>query len=201
MLVSAYPENVRECNDVKRVPSSSSHGKMADLGAQPLSLPGSESPAARWFLGEAFRVSRQAHHPLCRCYDNHLLRFGRYAVCLGCACMGAGAVATGAVLAWLSSAHFATLAQWGVWRLVALGVAFYLPALAQPFVQKKTFKVVSRFLLGMAVSCLWFAALVLLPRNVAGMALRGVFVVVFWATWRATQRFPRPDAPTLRALS
>jgi hypothetical protein len=76
-------------------------------------------------------------------------------------------------------------------------VVLYLPALVQPFVQRKALKVISRLLLGASVSCLWYAAAVLLPWDACGVLLRGVFVAVFCATWRLTQRFrasrtPRP---------
>jgi hypothetical protein len=103
--------------------------------------------------------------------------------------MGAGALTAAVVFAWLSWAHFPTLKHLGTWWLVAVGVALYAPALAQPFVQKKAFKIVSRFLLGVAIVCLWYAALVLLPLDVGGVALRGLFVAVFVMTWHLTQRF------------
>jgi hypothetical protein len=75
----------------------------------------------------------------------------------------------------------------GAWGFIAIGVGLYSPALVQPFVQHKLFKMVSRFLLGVGVPCLWFGAIVLLPRDGWGVALRGIFLLVFWQTYRVTQ--------------
>lgn len=46
----------------------------------------------------------------------------------------------------------------------------------------------ARFLLGVAVSCLWFGALVLLSWDAWGFLLRCIFALIFWQTYRTTQR-------------
>jgi hypothetical protein len=152
-------------------------------------LPGADSPAAKWFVAQLCHTPRFAHHPTCRCYDNHLIRVGATALCLGCTCLAMGATIAIAILGSLCWQYWTELVAIGTWPFVWLGVALYAPALVQPFVQRKSFKIVSRFLLGVAVPCLWFGAIVLLPRDAWGMVLRGVFLLVFWRTYHITQWF------------
>src|SRR5207248_10536129 len=111
-------------------------------------LRGADSPAARWFIRQLFRVPRLAHHPICRCFDNHLIRLGSLALCLGCTCMALGASTGLTLLGWLCSQYWADVQAIGGWGFIAIGVGLYAPALVQPFAQHKPFKMVSRFLLG-----------------------------------------------------
>jgi hypothetical protein len=158
---------------------------------EPSPLPGADSPAARWFVAELVRTPRLAHHPTCSCYDHHLLRIGRLSLCLGCTCLTLGFLTATAV----ALNDLAFLQRVGPWRLIGLGMALYLPALVQPFWQRKAFKVVSRFLLGGAIACLAFASLFLLPWDPTGWLLRAIFVVVFALVWKATQRLRRRYTP------
>jgi len=150
-------------------------------------IPGAESPAARWFVRELFRRSWLAHHPTCHCFDRHLLRFGSISLCLGCSCLFSGMLVASVILAWLSWIRFDLLNDLGTWSLVSIGVGLYIPTLAQPFLQRKAFKIVARLFLGVAIPCLWYGAMVLLPWSSSGLRLRIVFMITFWLTYRATQ--------------
>src|SRR5438445_4423630 len=96
-------------------------------------LPGSGSPAACWFIAELFRVPRLAHHPTCRCFDNHLIRLGSIALCLGCTCMALGASVGLATLGWLSLENWAEVKLIGTWGFIGIGIGLYGPTLIQPF--------------------------------------------------------------------
>lgn len=154
-------------------------------------LPGADSLAARWFISQLFRRKRLAHHPTCRCFDNHLIRFGSVALCLGCSCLALGALAGVIVLTWLTWTQFDVLQSFGVWNMVGIGVGLFLPTISQPFIQRKLFKIASRLALGLSIACLWYGALVLLPLNTAGHILRGIFALIFWLTYHLTQRWRR----------
>jgi hypothetical protein len=145
--------------------------------------------ALRRFARRLFAYPPFAHHPTCRCYDDHLLRLGPLTVCLGCACFGVGA---GAGL--LATEALIPL---GALPLLLLGVGLYLPTLAQPFVQVKTFKVASRLLLGAAIPLLLFGGFVLPPLDAVGAGLRAGFLVVFvlvfrLSLWLRARFTPRP---------
>jgi hypothetical protein len=89
---------------------------------------------------------RWAHHPHCERHDHHLLRpFGR-PICLGCTCVALG-VPVGIGLALAIDWHMWTISEW-----IALHLLLLLPTATQPFWQRKSFKVISRTLLGMASS-------------------------------------------------
>jgi len=150
-------------------------------------LPGMDSPAAHWFLDQLFKQDRFAHHPSCRCYDHHLLRLGRLNLCLGCVCLGSGMLAGILTLGCLFVLNLAWLEALGTGGLVGFGTTCYLPALVQPFFQRKWFKILARFSLGFGIPLMWFGAMVLLPYNLLGAGLRVLFVLIFLAVWRATQ--------------
>lgn len=147
------------------------------------------SPALRRFARRLFAHPPLAHHPTCRCYDAHLLRLGPLAVCLGCTCLGLGAVA--GLLA------CPTVADLGPLAVFLLGVVLYLPTLAQPFVRAKPFRAVSRLMLGASLPLLWFGGFALPPLTAAGFGARLGFVLLFAAVFRVSlwmrARFtPRP---------
>src|SRR5437899_7388442 len=98
-------------------------------------LRGADSPAARWFIRQLFCLPRLAHHPTCRCFDNHLIRLGSIALCLGCTCMALGAGTGLALLGWLCWQHWADVQVIGTWGFLGIGVGLYAPDLVQPFAQ------------------------------------------------------------------
>lgn len=141
------------------------------------------------FRRRLFAYPPLAHHPTCRCYDGHLLRFGPVALCLGCTLLGVGVV--------LGLIAFPLLAPLGGLRLFLLALALFLPTLVQPFVQVKAVKAASRLLLGASVPLMWFAAWLLPPWDAAGVVVRLGFVALFaavyrFSTWLRKRYTPRP---------
>lgn len=167
-----------------------SYGDDADA-AQPIVAIRSafDSAAAHWFMTRLYAEPRFAHHPDCRCYDAHLLRCAGIPFCLGCTSAACGAMLAAAALwaAWSQSPE--TVRAWGTPGLVTAGCLLFLPTLAQPFVQRKPYKILARGLLGAAVVLLWFGAMIMLPYTATGMLLRVAFFGIFMATFRATLRF------------
>ena len=145
------------------------------------------SEAARWFMAQVYSQPRLAHHPDCRCFDNHVLRVGSLALCLGCTCVVCGAVAAGAALWCLWAYHREWALGCGASGFLVGGILLFVPTLAQPFLQVKPFKMVARFMLGAAIVVLWFGAMAILPLTSVGIGLRFVFVGVFAGVFRATQ--------------
>ncbi len=155
------------------------------------------SPVKKWFIEEISRLGRWAHHPSCECYASHLLRLGRAHYCLGCTCLVLGITCTSLLAAADHALLLGVFEPFALWELIGFGVACFLPTLAQPFVQRKPYKVASRFLLGAAIALLCYGALLKLPWSGVGLFLRAVFVVVFVCTYKCTQRLrhaftPRP---------
>lgn len=146
------------------------------------------SHIASRFMREVFSVSRFAHHPGCKCFDAHVLRFKALTLCLGCTCLAVGA-AIGTTTAWAMYLAQAMPFGWlGTIVFVISGVALYLPTLLQPFHQHKPFKVLARTLLGVAIVLLWVGGFVLAPMDFLGVAARLAFMLVFIAVYRATLR-------------
>jgi hypothetical protein len=145
------------------------------------------SDAADWFMRELFGQSALAHHPACRCFDNHVLRLGKWVLCLGCTCMACGMIAAAISIALAHMRCPLLVAAIGTYGFVALGLLMFMPTLAQPFYQAKPFKILARFLLGVAVICMWYGAIFLLPLTASGVFLRLLFILVFLVVFRATQ--------------
>ena len=108
-------------------------------------------PHADWFFRELARQPRFAHHPTCDCYDNHLIRLGKFAFCLGCTSLVFGALLASITLALLASVYFMPTFLTSLPHVWCLGVVLYLPTLVQPFLQSKSLKIFSRTLLGIAI--------------------------------------------------
>lgn len=138
-----------------------------------------ESPAASRFMARLFALPRFAHHPDCHCFDAHVLRFGPLVLCLGCTSMSAGAIAGAVCAATVARSDMAPSGWIGTAATVSCGVLLYAPTLAQPFCQRKTFKIVARTLLGLAVVCLWIGGMMLPPIDAPGVLARLVFVLAF----------------------
>lgn len=156
------------------------------------------SPLIRRFITRLYRHPPLAHHPPCRCYDDHLLRLGRLSLCLGCTCLAVGLLVAVLVLTWATQHAWDALAAHPR-TLFLIGLALLVPTFAQPFVQVRPFKMVSRLLLGVAIPVLWFAPFALLPWTLAGLVGRAGFVLLFaglflFASWLRKRYTPRPCA-------
>lgn len=137
-------------------------------------------------IRELCKLSSLAHHPDCKCFDNHLIRIGRLALCLGCTSLSIGLCLGSTIINLAAAFHPIAIVRVGCLGHVLAGLICFAPTLVQPHWQKKWFKIVARCMLGVAIVFLWFGPLVLLPETLNGVALRGVFVVVFFAVAAAT---------------
>lgn len=146
------------------------------------------SEAGRHFMESLFAFSRFAHHPDCSCFDAHVLRIGQLVLCLGCTCLATGTLAATAVLVSLFLSHAIPSGWYGTLAFAVIGICLYAPTLLQPFCQRKPFKVVSRFLLGVATPVLCVGGLVLPPLNATGFTARVAFVGIFRLVYKATLR-------------
>ncbi len=165
------------------------------------------SPAAVKFMEGLSSVPMFAHHPTCDCYSAHLLRFGSFALCLGCTCMMfGGLIATTAIGTWcICSVTLIPIGWKASFGTAAIGVMLYLPTLIQPFWQYKPFKIGSRMLLGAAIPVLAMGGWLMPPLGVIGILYRGFFLVAFLAVLRATLNYrsrftPNPCTRCLPAV-
>lgn len=102
----------------------------------------------------AGKTARFAHHPHCERHAHHLLWFGHTPICLGCACLYAGALVGAGASLWFAPQTVAQL-PW-----LALGLVFGVaPTALQPFLQKRAFKIFARSSLGVATGAFWMALL------------------------------------------
>jgi hypothetical protein len=115
-----------------------------------------------------------AHHPHCSRHANHLLWIAGRPFCLGCTCLGAGAV-VGLFAGTVLPHHVRAPVQW-----MMPHVALVLPTVLQPWLQAKGFKVVARTALGLASGSyaigLLFDAPLPEPRLLSVAALIGLFL-------------------------
>jgi hypothetical protein len=150
----------------------------------------------RDFMARLFAIPPFAHHPDCGCYDAHVLRFGKLVLCLGCFCVGAGAVLASLSILLLSGEWLvAGRGWWGSAWFLCSGVILYAPSLIQPFLQHKAFTLASRSSLGAAIVLLLVGGLFLPPLDAVGFIARGLFLVVFRGVYRATLRFRERFTP------
>jgi hypothetical protein len=157
-----------------------------DTSSSNVLAPAFRSEAASWFMERLYSLPALAHHPNCSCFDRHVLRLGRLVLCLGCTCAAAGAVLACVLLAWVYGEATSVVQTTGVTGFMIIGVGLYTPTLLQPFCQAKPYKMLARTMLGMGVVVLWVGALVLLPLDMQGFALRICFVIIFWLVYRWT---------------
>ena len=144
------------------------------------------SPHASWYFSQVYGQPRFAHHPVCECYENHLLRFGKVDFCLGCSCAYLGGIATALLLIYLWVTDSLPAYMLSCASAVGFGLVMFAPTLIQPIYQKKLFKIVSRTCLGVSVVVLCWSAAFLLSFDPIGFLLRIVFVFVFITTYKLT---------------
>ncbi|MCK4798370.1 MAG: hypothetical protein KAT05_13400 [Spirochaetes bacterium] len=97
------------------------------------------------FLANISKYKPLAHHPDCDLHSNHLIRIFRQPLCLGCFCVCLGII-LGVLIFYFNSTRYFSGPQ-----LYMIGVLVYLPTIVQFKVQNKLFKIVSRFMLGIAI--------------------------------------------------
>ncbi len=85
-----------------------------------------------------------AHHPHCDRHRNHLIWICRHPLCLGCTCLYTGATVGSVGTLFLDWDAFG-FAMWA-----AIHFFLVLPTAAQPWCQRKVYKIVARFFLGLA---------------------------------------------------
>ena len=98
---------------------------------------------------------RFAHHPHCDRHIHHLIWVKGRPLCLGCTSMAIGVpigLAAAAVIPWAS----VSLPLWIIGHAL-----FVAPTAAQPLIQKKSFKIAARVLLGATSSSYFLSGLIL----------------------------------------
>ncbi len=106
--------------------------------------------AAVSILNQLTRLVPFAHHPSCRYYHNHLIHIAGHPFCLGCFSVSLG-ICVGLLLL---SSPVEVLPE----ELFAIGLAAYVPTLAQIWYQRYVFKIVSRLCLGTGLVLMFSAA-------------------------------------------
>ena len=144
-----------------------------DLSINSPSLP------SKWFFSKFFAIPFFAHHPTCKCFNHHLVRFGSYSFCLGCFSFGVGLIACIAFSLFNQIFRFMELEFLNFLTIFFIGVFLIFPTFIQPFFQEKCFKILSRASLGFGVTSLWLWAIFLLSWDELGLTQRGIFILVF----------------------
>ncbi|MBO0350263.1 hypothetical protein J0895_14315 [Phormidium pseudopriestleyi FRX01] len=140
-----------------------------------------ETPAFVKFINNLGRIPLLAHHPACKYYHNHIIWIGNLPLCLGCLMMSCGII-TGFLLI----PHLGVLKTLPFFVLLSLGILLYVPAVLQIWIQKKFYKIIARFCLGVSVVFLCYAGLWLTPNSTIGWILKFGFITVFYGVWHLT---------------
>ena len=148
-----------------------------------------DSSLSEGFFTAVYGLPAFAHHPTCDCYDGHLLRFGKISLCLGCVCLTSGAVFFVSLFLVAQLVYQPLLPMKSLVVSWLFGLVLFSPTLAHPLLQRKAFKVLSRFLLGGSIVCLFYGAIFLIPFTLMGILIRIVFCLFFRFAYRETQRF------------
>lgn len=148
-----------------------------------------QSVASQRFISKFFALPKFAHHPTCKCFNHHLLRFGSYSFCLGCSSLGMGVIFCISLLIFTMIFKPIQTKELNPWLVVFLGTLFTTPTFIQPFFQKKCFKILSRASLGFGITVLWLGAMCLLSWDASGLILRGVFILIFIFFFKLSLKF------------
>lgn len=118
-----------------------------------------------------------AHHPHCERHGHHLIWILNHPLCLGCVCMYGG-IASSLLIQWFLPWMALSYWQWGGVFAVLLA-----PTALQPWIQRKAFKVVSRFMLGVCIG-LFGIGLIRIDYPVPSWAWRLGVAFIAVALWR-----------------
>lgn len=137
-------------------------------------------------MATASRLRPGAHHPDCYRYDHHLLRIAGRPWCLGCVCLWTGVTLGIPTCLWLPP-----------WWLVGISLACVLPTAAQPFVQRKPYKIFARTVLGLGCAWFVFGLTTAMAWDLRGVLVRVSGAALFALLYRAMKvlRQSRLDDP------
>ena len=153
------------------------------------------SDDAKWFVRQLFPNNRLAHHPVCRCYDGHLLRIGKLHLCLGCTSLGLGILLSLVTCGYLYHAGLLPHINGNAYGVFFGGILMFIPTIIQPFYQVKLFKIFSRFLLGCSIFATLSVVFIAIPWSGAGLALKGIGIAIFLSTINLTVRYRKHFTP------
>jgi hypothetical protein len=122
--------------------------------------------------------TRFAHHPTCHCYDHHLLRLGPVSLCLGCTCLSIGLIA-GALGIRFCDSSYPELINVNPLILFAVTLSLLIPTFVQFRLQRKLFKIISRFLLGFSIVTNSFVGLILVPPAPFALSYSLIYILSF----------------------
>lgn len=114
-----------------------------------------------------------AHHPHCDRYRHHLIWFLGHPLCLGCTCLYCGML-VGIPLTLAVDWSQVYLVSWVSVHLIAL-----LPTALQPWCRRKSFKIVSRTILGICITSYFISGLLLLSPAMYPTLFRSAVPVAF----------------------
>jgi uncharacterized membrane protein len=140
-----------------------------------------QSPAFLEFINALEKFPLLAHHPACKHHNHHLIWVGKLPLCLGCTMMSLGIITGILIIPFLG---FFKQLPFSV--LLSLGVVLYLPAIVQIWVQKKPYKIMARFSLGVGIVFMFYAGLWLTPISLIGIILKLGFLAVFYIVCNLT---------------
>lgn len=139
--------------------------------------------------------SRFAHHPTCRCYDHHLIRCGRWCFCLGCTCLIIGIVITSFLVLFLHVLGIEFEGLKPIWLFVGT-LLLLIPTFIQIRYQRKTFKIISRTLLGSCIVLSFHIGVFMLPpagyHTMYGICFAVSFIVLAKLTLWIRNRYSQP---------
>ena len=132
-----------------------------------------------------------AHHPHCERHDHHLLWIKKHPYCLGCVCLYTGLIGGILVFALIYPMQISFL-NW-----LGINIALLVPTVFQPFIQKKSYKVVSRWLLGLCIASYFLSGFFItnLPVNswIFRISQIGMFALIFSIlTWIRNSKIDNP---------
>lgn len=150
---------------------------------------------AKWFFQRLNNPTRLSHHPICGCYDHHLVRIGRLNLCLGCTALSCGVFLSIMAAVGLYATDRIPASYADPLTVIFAGSGCYLPTLAQPFLQGKKFKLFSRAMLGCGITLLWISIIFLFSWTTAGLAWKIACSTVFVFVYKATLNYRNKFTP------
>lgn len=126
---------------------------------------------------------RGAHHPHCDRHHNHLIWIAGHPLCLGCTCMYSG-IAIGIPLALVIDWSPFSFPMWIIFHWALL-----LPTILQFKIQKKFFKMTSRFFLGVGSSLYFVSGLIFINPPFSEWVFRFTVILTFIVFYRVLKQF------------